>query len=1042
MADTLESLEIKVQHNASGADAEINGVATAIGRLKTALTGAPAALKELASAVKAVNDAFKGGTAKYDKFAESMLNVATSAELLGENSSHVMTLANAMNTLTSVKVTAGSFNALAKGVEGVGTAAQTITPEAISNLDKMATSLAKLQGVDLQGLGSAMSAVNRGGRSATPGTATPLPAEMQEMISTASAIDVLEAKLASLHVAMQEAFNSGDVDKALNLRNQILQTEAALEKARAAAEKAGKAAKEAGNGIKDLAKEAEKSQSPLGNFVSSLKRIAFYRIIRGIIKSITQAFQEGLQNAYAFSQGIKSEGHRFATALDGMSTASLKMKNQLGSAFIGLLAAIAPVVNAIISLATQLATALSQLFAVFTGGTYLKAADVPNQWAKAAGGAAGAAKEWKNQLMGFDEINRLDEPPNGGGGGGGGGVDLGAAFEDTQIDGIFAKIRDKFLEFKDSLDFEPLKKSVGGLLDSLKGLGDYISEELAWAWDNILVPLGKWTIEKGLPAAIDLLAASFETLTIVLEKLSPIGKKLWDDFLGPLAGFVGNTIADGVEALTEDIEHLNRVMNGSTSTERAVKTASGKYRYFGGRGGSFGESTVGTATVDTNTTKLPQLTPAFKEYASNMLKLILPGLGIGKTITASGAVIQKQYKKSANGITQITEKASKDNRNAWEAFSEDFKKIFGSVSTEGESAWSELSAKVIESTGNMTSKAKTQVESLRSTTLQKVDGIKSGVETVMTGIDSSTGNIFSSLAKSITAKTATAETNATANFKTLKNNASYEMQTLTGNVSNSFANMSASSKNSTSEILEDTKNKLSSIVENAKSKFSSMVGISAQAVQDLKNGMNFNNFAPFSNWYSTQIEPWFAWEKWRELGNRVVQGIKSTLNLANISPVGEWFNSNVAPWFTASKWQSLGQKAIQGIKNGLSSLSLPKFHLTWGTSYKSFSVLGKTLSMNIPWPSLSFYKEGGFPDAGQLFVAREAGPELVGTMGGRNAVANNDQIIEGIRQGVYDAVRAAMGSVDNGGGETVVRVYLDSREIAAGQRSLAIAQGV
>ena len=44
--------------------------------------------------------------------------------------------------------------------------------------------------------------------------------------------------------------------------------------------------------------------------------------------------------------------------------------------------------------------------------------------------------------------------------------------------------------------------------------------------------------------------------------------------------------------------------------------------------------------------------------------------------------------------------------------------------------------------------------------------------------------------------------------------------------------------------------------------------------------------------------------------------------------------------------------------------------------------------------------DGGFVNSGQLFVAREAGPELVGTIGGRTAVANNDQIIAGVASGV------------------------------------------
>lgn len=50
------------------------------------------------------------------------------------------------------------------------------------------------------------------------------------------------------------------------------------------------------------------------------------------------------------------------------------------------------------------------------------------------------------------------------------------------------------------------------------------------------------------------------------------------------------------------------------------------------------------------------------------------------------------------------------------------------------------------------------------------------------------------------------------------------------------------------------------------------------------------------------------------------------------------------------------------------------------------------------------FANGGFPDVGELFYARESGPELVGTIGGSPAVANNDQIIEGIRAGVADAL--------------------------------------
>ncbi len=72
------------------------------------------------------------------------------------------------------------------------------------------------------------------------------------------------------------------------------------------------------------------------------------------------------------------------------------------------------------------------------------------------------------------------------------------------------------------------------------------------------------------------------------------------------------------------------------------------------------------------------------------------------------------------------------------------------------------------------------------------------------------------------------------------------------------------------------------------------------------------------------------------------------------------------------------------------------------------------------------YADGGYPDEGQLFVARERGAEMVGTIGGRTAVANNDQIVEAIREGVYDAVSAAR--AQDSGGDTYV--YLDGEQIA------------
>ena len=84
------------------------------------------------------------------------------------------------------------------------------------------------------------------------------------------------------------------------------------------------------------------------------------------------------------------------------------------------------------------------------------------------------------------------------------------------------------------------------------------------------------------------------------------------------------------------------------------------------------------------------------------------------------------------------------------------------------------------------------------------------------------------------------------------------------------------------------------------------------------------------------------------------------------------------------------------------------------SSLKNISVAGhspfaglKTINV----PQIPMLAEGGFPDVGQLFIAREAGAEMVGSIGGRAAVANNDQIVEAISHGVYQAVVSAMKAV-------------------------------
>lgn len=64
---------------------------------------------------------------------------------------------------------------------------------------------------------------------------------------------------------------------------------------------------------------------------------------------------------------------------------------------------------------------------------------------------------------------------------------------------------------------------------------------------------------------------------------------------------------------------------------------------------------------------------------------------------------------------------------------------------------------------------------------------------------------------------------------------------------------------------------------------------------------------------------------------------------------------------------------------------------------------GISMEVSAYGSGIQAYADGGFVDEGQLFIAREAGTEMVGSIGRRTAVANNDQIVEGITYGVREA---------------------------------------
>ncbi len=152
----------------------------------------------------------------------------------------------------------------------------------------------------------------------------------------------------------------------------------------------------------------------------------------------------------------------------------------------------------------------------------------------------------------------------------------------------------------------------------------------------------------------------------------------------------------------------------------------------------------------------------------------------------------------------------------------------------------------------------------------------------------------------------------------------------------------------------------------------------------------------------------------REAGHMMdglIKGVKDKsidLEKALTSVVKSAFSTDDASSYGSSFGKSFANAVVKAIKN----TSFPTIKGTVNTSGSSASITFKA------------YATGGFPTTGEVFVAREAGPEMVGSIGSRTAVANNDQIVESVSNGVYQAVVAAMGQ---SGGTQVVEAKVNDK---------------
>lgn len=302
------------------------------------------------------------------------------------------------------------------------------------------------------------------------------------------------------------------------------------------------------NPFRSVGNSAKTATKHTNSFLSSIKRIAMYRLLRTALKEVSQAFQEGLKNAYEWSRlnnGTLSE------SLDKLATKSLTMKNQLGAAFGALLEAAMPILLKLVDFATRAANAVTAAFAAISGQDYLIAKEVATSW----GDATKEAKKYKNTILGFDEINRLND--NSG---------------DTDVSGMFVKGQLPEWAKKLQSKLEPLAKLFEKLKQVISPVIQALSEGLSWAYENVILPIAGWLTESALPAVIDAIAAALEALSAVLEVLKPYGEWLWENFLKPLGAFVADAFVELMQGITGFLQKFTDLVQGNTTFSEFISS--------------------------------------------------------------------------------------------------------------------------------------------------------------------------------------------------------------------------------------------------------------------------------------------------------------------------------------------------------------------------------------------------------------------------------------------------------------------------------------
>lgn len=341
----------------------------------------------------------KTSTAGVKNLAEALSNLAKAGEAAGN-------LSKTSDALTGIASAAGGLKEASAGIRSVANAMKRMNdvlenaPFAVHGLQRISEALQKIgeAASKLSGVGENIRDINRAAKDAgkipgTSGGSNGLPTAGDDIVDgeASGALDETTKKAEETQQSVGEATDS------------VYRFKDALRSLGKGALSIGKSLgkRMLGNFTKDI----KSAVSTMGNLFSSFKRIAMYRGLRTAIKAITQGFATGVKHLYAWADLV---GNNFKQSMDSLSTSMNYMKNSLGAMVSPIIDALAPAVDILVDKFVDLINVVNQFLATITGASsWRRAVKEQKEYADETDKAAGAQKRLNHQLMAFDELNNI-----------------------------------------------------------------------------------------------------------------------------------------------------------------------------------------------------------------------------------------------------------------------------------------------------------------------------------------------------------------------------------------------------------------------------------------------------------------------------------------------------------------------------------------------------------------------------------------------------------------------------------------------------------